>query len=442
MNPMLIAIDPWQRINYALYHANFEHVVRSIEVPKGLRARLRVAGFSEEMSLPPGKYGDFSPRLDAHMFARLQAATETQIVIEIDGHEPEMHPVLVTPLCAWDQQKGYADATAAYVLENDPVIADLVRQAGTAPDPGGDLPPVERTAERLYRELVPFFGPCYLFQRTLFPPSEQAVRFPLQMKYDLGGTCLDFCLAYAAALLKSSVAPLLVILGDAQGPRHSLVGVWLSGPPAVRPPDGKALESARRAGLWVPIEVTWALRGETYEEARRKAEEQLERFPLLWGVDILAARRAEIDALPGRPCTTTFNHWEVRTRDERTKTLATAAAETLHGLAVEVLESGHPADLEKRWELTSFRARIGRGYRHDIGLLEATVSDPHAVIFAEGGEIHLADLFSKGRVRLDDGYLPPGQSRPIPVGQVFQVGAVKLRLTTKSERRLADATDR
>lgn len=420
----MIDIDYTQRVNFSLCHAGIEPVIQSIQVPPGLRARLRISGYSQEIPLANGRTGPFSPPLDAHMFARLTAPVETRIVIDVEGREPELHPVLVSPLSAWGQRSEHALATAAFVLEDDPVIARFVQEAGME-------------AERLYLRMATFFGPCYLFERMLFPPDEQSVRFPIQMKYDLGGTCIDLSLAYAAALRRSGIDPLLVLLDDERGSRHALVGMWLAPLPGRRRPlpDPGLLLRALREGLWVPVEVTAATRGCSWAEARSLAREQIEKNRIEWVVDVAAARETGIYPLPGRPCMTAFNHWETRSLDERTKSMTGAAADALRNLSVEVLESGRPEEVGRKWEIHGFRAGIGKGFQHDVPLFEPTVSDPHAVIFNDGSEVRVKDLLSKNGTWVDGRRLPPGESCPLQPGQIFQVAKVKLRLSHGSERR-------
>jgi pSer/pThr/pTyr-binding forkhead associated (FHA) protein len=72
-----------------------------------------------------------------------------------------------------------------------------------------------------------------------------------------------------------------------------------------------------------------------------------------------------------------------------------------------------------------------------------TVSNPHAVILSADGEILVEDLRSKNGTWTPEGLrIPPGGFHPLYVGETFQVGTVKLRLTAKDERRLRDATSR
>lgn len=424
-----ISIEHAERINYSLQQAGLAPVVRLASVPPEKPVRLKIPPYSEEILLPPGASGNLSIPLNADQFARLSAPVEARLVLEVEGRGSESRPIWISPLCAWSRRRENAAATAAFVLENDPVVAELVRRAGTTPSPA-DRPPIEDTAERLFDELAPFFGPCYLFERNSFPEDEQAIRFPLQMKYDLGGTCVDLALAYAAALLRSGVSPLLVLVGDEQGPRHVLVGLWVLPRPGLCPavPSGPLLGQLLRDGAWIPVEVTWACRGATYEGARRKAEEQIGSTGILWGVDVAAARASGIHSLPERPCTTTFGSWKAHILDERTKTLVDVAAETLKGMTVEVVWSGHPADLGKTWELHGFCARIGRGHQHEIGLFEPTVSNPHAVLLVKEGSTHLANLSTKNPAWVEEAIVPYGGSHPIHPGQAFRVGGVTLRL--------------
>ncbi|MEA2603488.1 MAG: hypothetical protein QOF89_4480 [Acidobacteriota bacterium] len=424
------------RINYSLVHAGLRQVIRSLKVPPGALTRVRLsADFSQEIVLPGGVYRDLSPPLVASMFAQLESPLRgAQLILERDDGETRAEPVVLAPLNAWDLDRSNAAATAVFVLEHDRVIAELVRTAGVEPAPAGPGLPACQVAERLFDALKPCLGPRYLFDRKVFPPSEQAVRLPFQMAYDLGGTCIDFVLLYAAALLRAGLRPLVLILGEEEGMRHAIAAFQTptaasTGMPVQRPAD---LLAAWQRGEWTAVEVTWTAVDKPWSEAVAAAGREIERGPLLWGIDVAAAREAEIDSLPGRACETTFVGWEARITDQRTQTLTAHAAEILDGVALEVVASRNPADHGHCWDSLPFRVRIGRWPGNDVGLHELTVSQAHALLYGEGSEIRLVDLASKGGTVLAGCHLEPFRSYSLSPGQTFDVAGVKLRLMPKS----------
>jgi hypothetical protein len=257
------------------------------------------------------------------------------------------------------------------------------------------------------------------------------------MRYDLGGTCIDFVLFYAATLLRSGCAPLVLILGEEHGygHRHALVGLWRSGR---RPRHAAvvlgpgAFRSAWRDGACFAVESTWAARDRPFPAALEEAGRALADLRLLWAIDVTAAREAKIGSLPGRPSQTVLGGWEPRITDQPTKTMTERARELLGGLAVEVVASKTPSDAGKRWEIRGFRCRIGHGVQHEVDLDEITVSNPHAVLAVEEERILLIDLQSKNGTRVAGERLAPHVPRLLEPGDEFEVGGVTLRLVRGS----------
>ncbi|MCI0560255.1 MAG: hypothetical protein MN733_17350, partial [Nitrososphaera sp.] len=183
-----------QRINYSLVHARCQHVISSVTLPKGMTAQIRIApDFSEALHVNEGSTENLSPVLKAGMFARLSSPILNAELLVTCGETVERLPIEVSPLYACDQRRENAAAMVVFVLENDPLVLRTLDQARAHPDPEGNQRPVIEVAELLYEQLRFFFAPNYYYQRDIFRVNdliiEQAVRFPAQIKSDLGGTC-------------------------------------------------------------------------------------------------------------------------------------------------------------------------------------------------------------------------------------------------------------
>jgi hypothetical protein len=416
-------------VNFSLVHTGCQSVISSITIPTEGKGQIRIIGYSETLRLNAKTTGSVSPPLDAFMFAQLSGPIQTQLIAECDGSTQQIYPVTVSPLYAWDQRRKYAKATAAFALENDQIVSDVVQRAKTTPDPSGIQRPVHEIGELLYEQIKQSFKPCYLYERNIFPPHEQAVRLPKQMKYDVGGTCIDFVLVYAATLYKAGCSPVVMILGEEFGPRHALIGIWTVNWQIESVISATTLSDALNAQAIVPIEVTSLIYGNSYQEAVEEGKKRTNTFSLLWGVDVSAARREGITSLPGRPCETIIGGWEARITDEHTKTGTSDAKNILKGTSVEVIASGHPLDRGKPWEIKGYRARIGRNPHHDeICLHDPTVSNPHGVLFAKDVKVYIEDLYSKNGTFIEGTRIIPQEPRLLEEGQIFQAGDVKLQL--------------
>src|SRR6185312_452364 len=121
-----------------------------------------------------------------------------------------------------------AAATACFVLENDPFVIQLCRRARlTSAVIGALAHETENGLQRLFESLTDSFKVCYFLDRGLLHPHpEQLVRFPFQMQTDCAGTCADLVFLLAAACRASGYRPIVIILGDALGHRHTLLGLW------------------------------------------------------------------------------------------------------------------------------------------------------------------------------------------------------------------------
>jgi hypothetical protein len=429
----MVTINYSERVNYSLFYAGLQPVILSAALPGPAQVEVSIAGYSNALHLSSGVTENVSPPLDAAMFARLSAPARSQLLVRRGGDVIQCHPLTVSPLCAWDQRRASAKSTAAFVLENDNLIADLLREAAATPCPAAGACETSRRAALLFEMVKRVFVPCYYYDRNLFPETEQAVRFPRQMKYDGGGTCIDFALVYAAALYKAGLRPVVALLGHEVGTRHAVTCYWATQHSAGTTLNAWELRESLNAGALVPVEVTCAASGRPFDVAVEEGRRVTNSSTLLWGVDVEEARGEGILSLPGKPCETVIGGWEVRPVGDATATRTAAAADILKGLTVQVLESPDAVDRQRSYELNSYRARIGRNpHRDEICLRALTVSNPHAVLFVVDSDIYLEDLWSKGGTFVGGRRVPPHQPVLVRPGETFQVADVRLRLKAQA----------
>jgi hypothetical protein len=428
----MIDITYSERINYSLSHAGLQSVILSAALLGPELIEVSIAGYSNTMYLAEGRTENVSPTLDAAMFARLSAPVRSQLLIKRGGDLVECHAVTLSPLCAWDQHRAAARATAAFVLENDSLVGELIKLAGEAASASLGPRDAARRASLIYETLKRLFVPCYYYERNIFPGDEQAVRFPRQMKYDGGGTCVDFAFVYAAALYKAGLRPVVILLGSEFGPRHALVGFWATQRAAGTVLNPSELREAVGSGSLVPIEVTCVSSGGSFDDALREGKRATDSLGLLWGVDVDAARGEGIVSLPGKPSGIVIGGWDVRPVGEATATSTAAAAEMFKSMTVRVIESPDAADRRQSYELNSHRIRIGKHpHRDEVWLRARTVSDPHAVLFVRGANVYLEDLFSKNGTFLKGEQLMPHRPVGICPGDHFRVADVTLLLEAR-----------
>jgi hypothetical protein len=199
----------------------------------------------------------------------------------------------------WSYAPEHRLSLAAFVQPNHPLVAQLALDALRA----------ERSAEpeRLLRALYAHLAESWQLEYQLEPPhwhtASQKIRLPHQAlarpeRREGQGTCLDLALLFAACLEHLGLQPLVAIV-DMTTWRHALVGVRLRPGAGLEP---LLFETRRLLDDVVWIDPTGCTRDPDCrlgaDEAVRAAIMCLDERPLLFGLDVAAARAESITPLP------------------------------------------------------------------------------------------------------------------------------------------------
>ena len=230
-----------------------------------------------------------------------------RLAVAVDGDSRLGQPIecWLLPHNEWSTLPEHQRALATFVLPNHPAVAAIAAEITTTVDP-------EAPAEQLLAALFELLSERWQLTYRLEPPhwatDSQKVRLPHAVLLDDGGhrgegTCLDLALLAAACLENLGLQPLVAVL-DLGEWWHAVVGCWElseAGVEAVRFDTPGLLQRA----LW--LDPTCATRDREirrpYGEARAEAERLLREHPLLFALDVAAARAEEIMPLPfaGQP---------------------------------------------------------------------------------------------------------------------------------------------
>lgn len=239
------------------------------------------------------------------------AATETAPLDADADAEPLVRRELPLEVLARNEWPGDAappELLAAFVVPNDPGIAELLRSASDVQRARGWRDTLEGYQSGSRARVLELTGAVYgaICDRDLryavppasFERSGQKVRLPSDVLSSGLATCLDTTLLFAGCLEQAGLHPVLVLLRE-----HAFVGVWLDD---TSYPD---VASDSRSGLVNRIDldriavfettVVTAEHPPTFAEARRAARSRLEGDEFLFVVDVHAARQARV-----RPVTT------------------------------------------------------------------------------------------------------------------------------------------
>ena len=432
---MEIEVSPY--LNYSLVAAGYQHTIPFVSLPPGTNAVAYLeGGFSDRLYLRSGTSCHVGPHLNAALIAQLSAPITIQLIVETDGGEHRETPVVMLPLCAWDQRSDYAAVTAAFVLDHDPIIQRLLRQASVLPSPDQGALDTPALLERVYAALRDSFKTCYLFERSLLWKYDhtQLIRFPSQMHFESAGTCIDLVLLFAGMLRAAGAAPVIIMTGKDDGARHALLGAWLTSyASSLSVLDPDTLHGAIKFEQLILLDVTAMTQNAAFGEAVAHGASQAQTTPLLWGVDVNAARR-QVQPLPEQPCTVILGGLPARITDDFTITRTSQASNFLSQFAVEILSpvlrpdgagEGHGVSIPLR----GYAVRLGRSRLNTIIFEDATVSRFHANVFVHQGQLYIKDLGSKCGTQVQEAYIEPYQPHPLQDGQLFQLGDVACRLT-------------
>lgn len=316
-----VVLDPPEydsEANFALIHAGLKPLVTQLtaqnRTPAKLTARLsvRVTGISAEWvhraSLPPNGCHRAKWIVPPHFHVEellVYDSRSAYLEANCEGHDGVISDIRFQPLAQWpgaEVAKEAERALAAFVLPGNPVVAGLVAEAEQDLRPTGhyleQLPPkeaVQRIYETCQRRRWSYFRDPWDSR-----PPGQLVRFPERMNYDGGGNCLELSLFLAACCESRRLRPVLIILqtGTAGGMQHALLGIWQS--PVLKGFKGPVLKDSHtlrelvRSGDLLAVEATgFARQGFDFAKSLSEGERQIHRYPLVFALDLLLARRPQ-----------------------------------------------------------------------------------------------------------------------------------------------------
>ena len=233
-------------------------------------------------------------------------------------HE-EAHPFAVMPLNYWENDPRFREQIAAYVTENHPKIAGLLRRVSEflgqwtgSPSISGyqkdDPDYVVKVLAAIYAAIAERQIPYALPRTDETEWRGQFVRTADEVLSKEGGmaTCLDICVLFCSCAMAAGLNPTLHFFKD-----HVIVGVHLEDTnfpyPVIEDADlvrkylpGDMGGGKNVNGSLLVLEGTFMNAGKnaSFEDAQRCALELLQEKKLEYSVDIRAARRAGVAALP------------------------------------------------------------------------------------------------------------------------------------------------
>jgi hypothetical protein len=454
------------RLNPSLIYADCDAVVRELTIPEGAVAEVSIIGFSKTWMHDgkPATKLNFSPELRWLKFALLSKPIQGQIALTVTYQgvtEHEYREITLLPLCAWNMQSEYAQATAAFVLENSRTVMKFVQAAGCTPDPVSP-PSTAAITETLYNAFQRTLGLYYLYEKELFGQNEQSIRFPAQILHDGGGTCIDLALFYAAALWRAGCSPVITLLGKQTGTKHAIIGVWQvsAGYRPVKLTDAELLYAINTHQLLV-VDPNWLTQpASDFAAAQQEALAGIQYMGILWGINIERARYATPHILslpslvrPGVEDELVLDDLPKRFQNEPTTQRASHAAQVLSCYAIEVIASREnihtgmqfPLVIESRENRVHASFQIGRDQKNHLNFHgNHSISRDHASLIVSGDAIYLQDLGSKFGTYVNGHPLVPFLPKRLSVGDIFSLGGedgerLQLieRITTKTSTSLS-----
>ncbi len=248
--------------------------------------------------------------------ARLSALNEAEVgalVFTVDGPDGRIaevrHEIEFLARDEWGGVRDMAQLLAAFVSPNDPVVAELLREASELLERAGYAAALDGyqsgDPQRAWLAAGAIWsaatarGLHYAHPPASFEKEGQKVRGPGRIKAEGLATCLDTSLLLAAAFEAAGLNPVVLFTEG-----HALVGVWLVARDFgyVTEPDVVAVRKAVQAREFVPIETTLLTHRpaagleQAVDHGRRRLGEERE-HEFVMAVDIARARSARIRPL-------------------------------------------------------------------------------------------------------------------------------------------------
>ncbi len=323
---VLIEADLASAINYACWQ-NSVPIVRSLKIANNTDAQIEslrlelstVPAFARRKTwsidrISPGEefsLSDHHVQLDAEFLEGLNEAERGVVTLRLldgtgallaDTHQD-------TRLLARDEWGGFssmAAIAAAFVMPNDPAIAEVMKQAAGVLATHGFSSALDgyqtgdpRRAYMLSAAIwsaVAGRGLTYAEPPRSFEKTGQKVRLPSVVIRDGLATCFDSSLLFASALEAVGLNPFVVLLDG-----HSFTGVWLVKRtfPNLLETDASEVRKALAAHEAITFETTAVTHSPpaTFETAvalARKATTEQEEDRFVAAIDIARARSSQI----------------------------------------------------------------------------------------------------------------------------------------------------
>jgi hypothetical protein len=311
---LVIEVEITPAINYALVHWRPDLVVSRLVVRNWSSTQTRAAqltvavarcGESDPLAIPPLAPGEgraLAPpgfRLD-HLLETQTERIKRAVSVRLDGRSLEGERVDCWILAhnEWSTADEHRLALAAFVLPNHPLVAqatlDAAPPGGWSDDPAGAL-------SALYGYFAQRWHLAYRVEPPHWDARSQKIRLPHQVLLDPlqrrgEGTCIDLALLLAACLERLGHQPLIAIL-DLGAWQHALVGCWRRTAERLESLVGdrqRLVEGAHwvdaTGSAWDAMDPACHV---SFDEAAAVAAELLADQPLLFGLDVVAARRQD-----------------------------------------------------------------------------------------------------------------------------------------------------
>jgi hypothetical protein len=233
----------------------------------------------------------------------------------------------VLPPNAW-HCVGHEAALTGFVMPHSKAVEEVISRAHFAlrrmlrgargfadASESSDPRAFEKTIKAVYFCLQERYGITYEYEPRTYDPEWQMVRFHHEVLEKLKGTCIDLALLFAACLENIHLDPLIILVQTGAELQHALVGCWRHGTP--RRPDGTpelvpVIKDAVALRQWVDSdsgelivldskgfsETEESPAGMSFIECREKGIDYIKNCPLVYALDIVAAREAGITPMP------------------------------------------------------------------------------------------------------------------------------------------------
>jgi len=315
-NKLIIDLEVAPTINYSLSHCGQSVVPRlfvrnigntelassnmDISIPGYARAERVVIP-----EIPPDSSIELiGPRfnLDNRKLETISEQQRSLLQIQFNEHPPQQETIecWISANNEWCFEAQNRKTLASFVMPNHPAIVQLSHDATkqVENDAGTSI-----LCNRIYNHLQRNWSLDYRFEPPHWDSFSQRLRFPHQIllhsvQKSGVGTCIDLALLIAGCLEHQSLQPLISIL-EMDDCWHALVGCWQE-TTIRRQSLIYKLDCLREKIIWFdPVGCTNGPQEKlNYQQSCEAADRMLSQHPLVFSLDIAAARLEDITPLP------------------------------------------------------------------------------------------------------------------------------------------------